>query len=563
MPQGQPWVEVDELRAKIDAHRPFTPELIERMQRWLVPQYLWASDALGGKETLSLAEVTAFVESEVCGGGHPLERFLQLQRHGRALQLAQQRAREGGLIDEQFLRDLHRTLFAGAKDVERPGEWKVQESPPTRRRGRVFRYALPAEVPGLIQGLLAEYAQRRQTDQPLKAVAWLYYHFLSIHPFGHGNGQVARLLATTALLNQGYPPLVLGAKDPGPYLDALAACDATVPVREAAPLSPKIEVSPLLDLFCEALQRVATRLLAFVEGKEVGAGELPEQVIASQEALLGAMLGQKDLSWRVRGSLEVRALHERLVRTARQIACKGPLYSIEVEGVDVVRTHAVWREFSASLPAGDAGIVGQLEVVIKGDPDTNLRFNEAPRLRSVVTCSQHGAQLLREPRPAAQRRVARRGPRQAPLQGDRRPPAEVRDARRRRQPVGRVAAEDRGAARGAAGPPAAQAAPRDPGLRRRPLPDGVGPAPALRAAHRADARRRRPEDAVEAGRRAFAAAERPPGAAEARRPQPLRAADLLLIGRTSSLRAREGIAGRVSPRWPIDVTRAARSERAG
>lgn len=394
MPQGQPWVEVDELRAKIDAHRPFTPELIERMQRWLVPQYLWASDALGGKETLSLAEVTAFVESEVCGGGHPLERFLQLQRHGRALQLAQQRAREGGLIDEQFLRDLHRTLFAGAKDVERPGEWKVQESPPTRRRGRVFRYALPAEVPGLIQGLLAEYAQRRQTDQPLKAVAWLYYHFLSIHPFGHGNGQVARLLATTALLNQGYPPLVLGAKDPGPYLDALAACDATVPVREAAPLSPKIEVSPLLDLFCEALQRVATRLLAFVEGKEVGAGELPEQVIASQEALLGAMLGQKDLSWRVRGSLEVRALHERLVRTARQIACKGPLYSIEVEGVDVVRTHAVWREFSASLPAGDAGIVGQLEVVIKGDPDTNLRFNEAPRLRSVVTCSQHGAQLL-------------------------------------------------------------------------------------------------------------------------------------------------------------------------
>lgn len=394
MPQGQPWVEVDELRAKIDAHRPFTPELIERMQRWLVPQFLWASDALGAKEALSLAEVTAFVESEVCGGGHPLERFLQLQRHGRALQLAQQRAREGGLIDEQFLRDLHRTLFTGARAADGPGQWKTQESPPTRRRGRLFRYALPADVPGLIERLLAEYGQRRTSDQPLKAVAWLYYHFLSIHPFGQGNGQVARLLATTALLNQGYPPLVLGARDPGPYLDALAACDATVPVSEAAPLSPKIEVSPLLDLFCDALQRVAGRLLAFAEGKELGAGELSEQVIASQEALLGAMLGQKDLSWRVRGSLEVRALHERLARTARQMACKGPLYSIVVEHVEVVRTHAVWREFSASLPAGDAGIVGQLEIAIKGDADTNLKFNEAPRLRAVVTCSQVGAQLL-------------------------------------------------------------------------------------------------------------------------------------------------------------------------
>lgn len=395
MPPGQPGVEVDALRTTLDARRPFTPELVERLQRWLVPHYIWSSEAIGAKDALSIAETTAFIEREACSGGHPLERFLALSRHKKALALAEQRAREGGVVDVSLLRDLHRTLFDGARGVERPGEWKQHESPEARRRGRAFRFAGPDAVPDLIERLTAGFREKlAAAEHPLRAVAWLYYHLHTIHPFEQGNGSVCRLVATTALLHHGYPQLILDARDPGPYLDALAACDATVPPGEAELLSPRVDITPLLSHLSGALERTARRVLAIVERRELAAGDLAETVQDGQERLLEAMLAQKDLSWRVRGSFEVRALHSRLARFAEAIACKGPLYSIAVENTEVVRTHAAWREFQASFPAGEAGVVGQLEVAIRGEGSTNLRFSEAPRLRAAVVCSQVGATLI-------------------------------------------------------------------------------------------------------------------------------------------------------------------------
>jgi hypothetical protein len=392
---ASPYTEVDELRGRIDAHRPFTPDLVERMQRWLLPQFIWASDGLGARDRLTLAEVTAFLEREVVSGGHHLDRFLGVERHEQAFELTERRAREGGRADLPFIRLLHSTLTEGARgDVEhRPGEWKESESPETRRRGRRFRYARPSDVPALMTRLIEELARLSQTEHPVRVATWLYYHLHLIHPFQTHNGQVARLAASCVLLHHGYPPLIIDPRDLGPYLDALAACDATVP-GGVEPLSPRSDVTPLELVFCEGLRRVAARLLDFIEGREVHASDLPRRVVDDQEQLLASMLAQQDLSWRVRGSADVRALHGRLERLLRQLECKGPIYSIRVEDADVVPTHGVWREFSPALPAGDAGIVGRISLVISGEPTSNLRYPVSPRLRLVVVGTQTTAQVI-------------------------------------------------------------------------------------------------------------------------------------------------------------------------
>ena len=79
--QATPYTEVEALRERIDAHRPFTPDLVERMQRWLVPQFIGSSEGLGTREPLTLGEVTAFLERDVVSGGHPVDRFLGVERH--------------------------------------------------------------------------------------------------------------------------------------------------------------------------------------------------------------------------------------------------------------------------------------------------------------------------------------------------------------------------------------------------------------------------------------------------------------------------------------------------
>lgn len=404
--QPTPYAEVDELRARIDAHRPFTPDLVDRMQRWLLPQFIWASDGLGARERLTLAEVTAFLESEVVSGGHPIDRFLAVERHRHAFERSELQAREGGRLDEAFVRDLHRLLTAGARGADhRPGEWKTTESPETRRRGRRFQYAAPEAVPGLMTRLVAEAGAVAQREHPVRAATWLYYHLNLIHPFESHNGQVARLAASAVLLHHGYPPLIIDPRDLGAYLDALAACDATVPRGAAEPLSPRVDVTPLVTVLCDGLKRVATRLLDFIEGREMSASDLPRRVVDDQEHLLASMLSQQDLSWRVRGSNDVRALHARIERVLRQLECKGPIYSIRIEESDVVKTHSVWREFAATLPAGDAGIVGRISLIIEGEPTSNLRYPVAPRLRLVVVGTHTTAQVLTQwddqPRPKA------------------------------------------------------------------------------------------------------------------------------------------------------------------
>ena len=70
---------------------------------------------------------------------------------------------------------------------------------------------------------------------------------------------------------------------------------------------------------------------------------------------MATLLSQEDLSWRVRGSHDVRALHGRIERLLRQLECNGPIYSIRVEGSDVVRTHAAWREFAQDDPVEEDG----------------------------------------------------------------------------------------------------------------------------------------------------------------------------------------------------------------
>jgi len=398
MATEDPVSEVDALRDLIDAHRPLSADLVAKLQAWLVPTYLYASGALGRRDALTRAQVTAFCEREIVSGGHPIERFLALERHRDTFEHAQRHAAADAEVTLEFVRDLHRRLVAGSRRPgARPGEWKTEASPPTRRRGREFRYAPPEDVPELMSELLAELARRREEEHPLVVIPWLHYHLHLIHPFARDNGPVLRLVSTTALMAHGYPPLVIPPDDLGAYLDALAACDNTAPESARVPLSDKLETAPLRDFFCERLRDTATRVLAKVEGDELAASEVPEASRRSQaRTLVQVVEGRSDLSWRVRAGFEVRHLFERLQALAGALASEGALYAIALEDDDVVPTHRLaGSRIAAYLPAGDAGVIGRLTLAIRPArlATSGVRYPEPQALTAVVAAARIGLQL--------------------------------------------------------------------------------------------------------------------------------------------------------------------------
>jgi hypothetical protein len=89
---------------------------------------------------------------------------------------------------------------------------------------------------------LAAWFETGSGDPLLDAVvvhAWLTH----IHPFEDGNGRMARLLANLALVQEGFPSLLLrSTADRQPYLEALAASDDG-------------DIMPLYDLFERSLRR--------------------------------------------------------------------------------------------------------------------------------------------------------------------------------------------------------------------------------------------------------------------------------------------------------------------
>ncbi|HBP23813.1 MAG TPA: hypothetical protein DEA08_39305 [Planctomycetes bacterium] len=408
---------VDAVRAKLDEQRPYTPEQRERVLRWFLPRFIYCSSALGKNDPVTGRETVLFLESQTVSGGHHIDDFLSIERHKRALEVAEQRAEEGGELDRDFLQLLHRKLVEGSRRLaeleERPGLWRQTEAPPMRRRGHEIPSVPSDQIEGLIDQLMSSLKrQRAQGEHPIFSVAYLCFHLYLIRPFATHNGEVSRLAMTTLLLHAGYPGLVLAPDTVSDFLDALVAVHRSVPVPERVPCSPRYELAFLVEFLCSALTRTGERMIDLSAGRKLTTATFSRRALAAQEEQLTQFLHTKSLSWRVRATTEIRAMHERCLAKVEPMTHEGPLYSLSLERAEVLTSHAASAPLRAILPAGEAGVVGEIQLGIR--PNTTMRGLEYPdpeQLLLGVASTQYGMHvILVVASDSSQRPVVRTGP---------------------------------------------------------------------------------------------------------------------------------------------------------
>lgn len=107
-----------------------------------------------------------------------------------------------------FLLGLHRRLFqhAGGRGGHLKSDPNLIVSYESGHRKVVFEPPPPAETEFLLRETFDRYdaATREQVGHPLVLIGGLILDVLAIHPVADGNGRVARLLTTYALLAAGY-----------------------------------------------------------------------------------------------------------------------------------------------------------------------------------------------------------------------------------------------------------------------------------------------------------------------------------------------------------------------
>lgn len=75
-------------------------------------------------------------------------------------------------------------------------------------------------VPQFIKQFLKEYEIFEKTD-PVQLAGTIHFRFVSIHPFGDGNGRISRLLMNYVLIENNCPPLNIKYQDRDDYYKSL------------------------------------------------------------------------------------------------------------------------------------------------------------------------------------------------------------------------------------------------------------------------------------------------------------------------------------------------------
>lgn len=117
----------------------------------------------------------------------------------------------------QAVLEWHRKMFQSTKPdlAGKIREYQVAIS------GSKFMPPFPAEVYPLLKDFFSWYEKVKVSVHPVELAALVHLKFVTIHPFGDGNGRISRLIMNFVLNRHGYPMLDIPYKGRAGYYGAL------------------------------------------------------------------------------------------------------------------------------------------------------------------------------------------------------------------------------------------------------------------------------------------------------------------------------------------------------
>jgi len=223
---------------------------------------LWThtSTAIEGN-TLTLGETAFVLEEGLTISGKPLKDHEEVVGHARAIDFVYAIIKRKSDLTENDLFELHKAIQTERIiDIYKPvGAWKVEPNSTVIVSGdtqTIFEYALPKDVPELMQSWLTMFQKTckentANKEAALTAYVHLHVSFARIHPFWDGNGRMARLIANVPVIMAGYPPLIIPRESRQEYIEFLSEYHiAAGTVTGRSELLPDVDNLERFKRFC-------------------------------------------------------------------------------------------------------------------------------------------------------------------------------------------------------------------------------------------------------------------------------------------------------------------------
>jgi Fic family protein len=170
--------------------------------------------------TLTRRETADLLERRITPSQRPLADVKEAEAHGDLFYEIIGSRKDLSL---QIVLDWHRKLFDGTKpDIAgKIRNYQVAIS------GSDFMPPSPTEVFPMLTDFFRWYARSKNKVHPVTLAALAHLKFVTIHPFGDGNGRVTRLVMNFILNRRGYPMVDIPYVRRGAYYNALERSQTT------------------------------------------------------------------------------------------------------------------------------------------------------------------------------------------------------------------------------------------------------------------------------------------------------------------------------------------------
>lgn len=206
---------IDDLKAKLDQHRPLSPAIVKNLHEDLILRWTYHSNAIEGN-TLTLLETKVVLEG-ITVGGKALREHFEVINHRDAILYVEDIIKKQEPFSEWQIRNIHQLILKNIDD-ENAGRYRQQNVLISGATTNPLDHILLNDK---MAQFIDWYNMEAHTLHPIERAAKVHADFVGIHPFIDGNGRTSRLLMNLELMKADYPPSVITVDNRLAYYEAL------------------------------------------------------------------------------------------------------------------------------------------------------------------------------------------------------------------------------------------------------------------------------------------------------------------------------------------------------
>ena len=213
-------LDTHEMARQVNKCRPLPPEVLRSIQKELLGDRVYNSNAIEGN-TLTLRETKSLLETGTIvdvGRKREAQEAINLGKAIERLQEIIQDPSEWASLED--FTAVHRTLMTDVNDHIAG----VIRSDRVVLTGAKYQPPNPLKLDSLLEQFFSKLLGANNVD-PLVKATWVHWAIARIHPFGDGNGRMARLWQDLILFGHQLTAAVIRQQDRTEYYKALTSAD--------------------------------------------------------------------------------------------------------------------------------------------------------------------------------------------------------------------------------------------------------------------------------------------------------------------------------------------------